>query len=89
MSDKPSSTSRDCIPGQPDVNAGALRPTTKPDANDPRPDIDHPPRGEKGDTPGFDQAETAHQKQARDGTLPGSDDGAGNPRSGEDDTTNR
>ncbi|WP_144636210.1 hypothetical protein [Bordetella genomosp. 13] len=69
----------DRIPGQPDVNAGALRPSTKPDESDPRPDIDHPPKADTRDKAGFDQAEIVEERERRTGTLPGYDQDKGTP----------
>lgn len=61
------------IPGQPDVNAGALRPSTPPGGRD-IPDIDHPPPARSHDGAGFDRAVAQEEAEARSGTLPGSND---------------
>ncbi|MFJ1299181.1 hypothetical protein ACILG0_04390 [Pseudomonadota bacterium AL_CKDN230030165-1A_HGKHYDSX7] len=66
MSDKPPGR----ISGQPDPNAGALRPSGRADAPVTA-DIDHPPSVQDPDGTGFDRAEAVEEREARDGTLPG------------------
>ncbi|MDH0739957.1 hypothetical protein ACNPPY_15310 [Achromobacter sp. AGC78] len=79
MPQSPTHDLRKSIPGQPDVNAGALRPASKPQpsskAQDGRalPDVDHPPPAHSHGT-GFDRAVAQEEAEARDGTLPGSND---------------
>lgn len=68
-SDAHKSSTRDRIPGQPDMNAGAPRPSGRADSPERRPDMDHPPRA-PGDTPVFDQGTAAEEEEARSGTLP-------------------
>ncbi|WP_176456884.1 hypothetical protein [Bordetella genomosp. 5] len=60
----------DRISGQPDTNAGALRPSGRADTPA-TPDLDHPPRVQDPDGTGFDRAEAVEEREARDGTLPG------------------
>jgi len=74
MSQSKSDNARTSIPGQPDVNAGALRPSGHASTADRVPDLDHPPRASSHDQPGFDQAVAQEEAEARDGTLPGSND---------------
>ncbi|MDQ8034583.1 hypothetical protein [Bordetella genomosp. 1] len=63
----------DRLPGQPDTNAGALRPGKMP-ADASGPDIDHPPQVQSRRGTGFDHAEAIEEREARDGTLPGGPD---------------
>lgn len=74
MPQPPSDGSRKTIPGQPDVNAGALRPSSKPQASRDIPDIDHPPAARSHEGTGLDRAEAQEETEARTGTLPGSND---------------
>lgn len=70
-----SDTARTSIPGQPDVNAGALRPSgSAPAPEDRVPDIDHPPPARSHDQPGFDRAVAEEETEARSGTLSGSNE---------------
>jgi len=74
MTQPKSDNVRESIPGQPDVNKGALRPSGHATTPEPVPDVDHPPRARSHDQPGFDQAVAQEEAEARTGTLPGSND---------------
>ncbi len=74
MTQSTSDNARRSIPGQPDVNAGALRPSGSATTPERVPDIDHPPRARSHDQPGFDQAVAQEEAEARSGTLSGSSD---------------
>lgn len=84
MTESKSDDARKSIPGQPDVNAGALRPSGPATTPERVPDIDHPPRAHSHDQPGFDQAVAQEEAEARSGTLPGSNDTRPAPRRDEE-----
>jgi hypothetical protein len=84
MTQSTSDNARKSIPGQPDVNAGALRPSGSATTPESVPDIDHPPRARSHDQPGFDQAVAQEEAEARSGTLPGSNDTRPAPRGEQD-----
>ncbi|MDH1176516.1 hypothetical protein N5C72_00435 [Achromobacter mucicolens] len=75
MTQSKSGSARDSIPGQPDVNAGALRPSGPATTSERVPDIDHPPSARSHDQPGFDQAVAQEEAEARSGAPTG---GSGN-----------
>ncbi len=75
MTPSKSGNTRDSIPGQPDVNAGALRPSGPATTPERVPDIDHPPRARSHDQPGFDRAVAQEEAEARSGAPTG---GSGN-----------
>ncbi|MDR6601111.1 hypothetical protein J2732_002094 [Achromobacter deleyi] len=74
MPQPPTDHSRKSIPDQPNVNAGALRPSSRPGEAERVPDIDHPPAAKSHEGAGFDRAEAQEEAEARSGTLPGSND---------------
>lgn len=80
MTQSKSDNARQSIPGQPDVNAGALRPSGRATTAERVPDVDHPPRARSHDQPGFDQAVAQEEAEARSGALTGSTDTRPAPR---------
>ena len=63
----------------PNPGAKAPRPQHVSSTDERRPDMDHPPAASSETATGFDQATAVEERDARTGTLPGSDEPRVNP----------